>query len=237
MGETVHLLRAWRATLADLGADLGGSVLLGAPGGDVLAEAMGAPIRQGGPSLVTLGAGHTPDLVAGGLPEATGLPADSFDAAVMLAAWDGPAQLAAVAIEAARVVRPGGTVRLGDLDVATLTTAQPAASPAAVAYRSYPQVAAAAAVGRESTAGLGLAVLRAGLRPIVADAMELPAYSIADPSEYLEMIRSRVLPGLDRLVSADLDAVLTEVRSRLNGKRFPMIVTVPWLLVHGFVTR
>ncbi|RPI23798.1 MAG: hypothetical protein EHM57_03490, partial [Actinobacteria bacterium] len=74
MTESVLLMTAWRRFLTGVGADLTGAVLLAAPDGARLAHAAGAPVREEGTLLITLGAGDVPALPEGASPEATGAP-------------------------------------------------------------------------------------------------------------------------------------------------------------------
>jgi hypothetical protein len=237
MPQNVLSMSAWRRALAALGADLTGAVLLAAPDGPGLAAAAGAPVRQEGLALVTLGAGDVPTLAEGATPTATGAPDASFDSVLMLAAWGDVEELGAVAAEASRIVRRGCRVWLGDVDAQALASATPATHLQALLYRQHRSIAERLVARHEGSSRMALAALAAGLRPVVLDRADLPLGAFGDAAEYLEAVRGGMWHGWEWVDAETRDGVLGSLQRRLRGGTFPMIANQPWLLVHGLRSR
>ena len=226
-------MTAWRRSLAAIGADLTGAVLLAAANGSSLARGAVAPVREEGMALVTLGAGDVPSLPDDASPRATGAPDASFDAVVMLAAWDGPHAMYDVAAEAARIVRPGCHVWLGDIDAEAMVESTPAAYPQAILYREHPEVGDRLLSAHEGSSRMALAALGSGIRPLLIEAADLPLGAYTDASAYVEAVRSGLWPGSEWIGAQQMDDVLVALQQRLREVEFPTVAHQPWLLVHG----
>jgi len=233
MTEPLLLAAAWRDALSALGADLDGTVLLGGRDVERVALEMGAPVREVGPALVLMGEDVSAELGDDASPLATGLADDSVDSVAMLAAWDGGPQLEAVAIEAARVVRPGGNVWFGDIDAEALVASTPATYAAAILYQARPDISAAVLRGHEGSSRLALAASRARLQPVTSLATDLPWAGFSAIDEYVEAVRVGAWPGMEQLAAAEQDALLSQVHDRFVATPFPRVEYLPWLLVRG----
>ncbi|MEA3502939.1 MAG: hypothetical protein U9R47_09220 [Actinomycetota bacterium] len=231
MQQQRTLRDAWMTTMTSLGAAGGGNTVLVGPHVEVLADQLPGPTGGGAPGVATLGVGPVPD---GATPTATGFEAGSFDAAVVLSAWETPAGVDPVAEEAMRVVRSDGTVWIGDIDAKALTASMPAARLYGLFYRSDP-AAAAAARFRFRTAGvLGVDAVRAGLRNVAETKADLPVAVIESAAEGVEAVRSGIWPGTEALDPASLDRLLGQTDASLQPPaRFPMVLTLPWIIVRG----
>ncbi|MCJ7779896.1 MAG: hypothetical protein MUQ27_03650 [Acidimicrobiia bacterium] len=231
MQQQRTLRDAWISTMNDLGAAGGADTLLIGPLAEVLADQLPGPTGGTAPGVATLGAGPVPD---GATPSTTGFDADSFDAAVVLSAWETPAGVGPVLEEAMRVVRPGGTVWLGDIDAKALTGSMPAARRYGLFYRSSPFVAADARFRYRTADGLGVDAVRAGLRDVTETKAELPAALIDSAAEGVEAVRAGIWPGTEALDPAALDRLLERTGASLQPPtRFPIILTLPWIIVRG----
>lgn len=227
------LLEAWQSMLAGLGVETDERVLLGGPGAENLAIELGAPVNDATGSLVSLGP-EAALLAESAVPSDTELPTDSFDAVVMLSAWDSPAEVGPVVREAARLTRPGGSVWVGDMDGGALVRATPATYPAALLYFAKPEVGAEVAAAFQPSSLLGIEMVRAGMRTVTSDSVDLPIAVLADRPEYIEAVRAGMWPGVDSVSADDLDDVLAALRVELGSPvRFPLVEYRPWVMVRG----
>lgn len=224
---------AFREALARLDIPTTGAVLLGGPGVAGLAQGAEVALTDARPDLVVIG-GPAPDvLTEEAVPAATGLPDASFDAVLFLAAWRDPAELEAVTREVVRLVRPGGVLGLGDLDADGLTDSTPAAYRAAMLYEAYPEVAAAVRERHSHVALLGIEAVRAGIRPVMSDVVDLPLAVLDTAEDYLAGVRAGMWAGVDLLDEEQLAKLLEEVRVSLRWERFPLVERQPWVLIRG----
>jgi hypothetical protein len=181
--------------------------------------------------LATLGAGPVPE---GATPIASGFDAGSFDSAVVLSAWETPADVGPVVEEAMRVVRSDGTVWLGDIDAKALTGSMPAARRYGLFYRSDPQVSAAARLRFRSADVLGVDAVRAGLRDVTESKSDLPVAVVESAADGVEAVRSGIWPGTEALDGASLDRLLERADASFQPPtRFPIVLTLPWIIVRG----
>jgi len=216
MQQQRTLRDAWISTMNDLGAVRGVDTLLIGPHAEVLADELPGPTGGTSPGVAALGVGPVPD---GATPTATGFSVDSFDAAVILSAWETPAGVASVVEEAMRVVRPGGTVWLGDIDAKALTSSMPAARRYGLFYRSDPQVADAARFRYRTADVLGVDAVRAGLRNVTETKSDLPVAVIDSAAAGVEAVRSGIWPGTDVLDPTSLDRLLERTDESLQANR------------------
>lgn len=231
MQQQRTLRDAWISTLNDLGATGGAGTLLIGPHAEVLADQLPGPTGGMAFGVATLGVGPVPD---GATPSETGFEEDSFDAAVILSAWETPAGVDSVVEEAMRVVRPGGAVWLGDLDAKALTDSMPAARCYGLFYRSGPQAAADARFRYRAADGLGVDAVRAGLREVTETKADLPVAVIGSAAEGVEAVRSGIWPGTETLDPASLDRLLERTDALFQPPtRFPVVMTLPWIIVRG----
>ena len=228
-----ELLEAWQSMLSGLGVSVDEHVLLGGPGAENLAIELGAPVNDATGSLVSLGP-EAALLAESAVPSATELPADSFDAVVMLSAWETPTEVGPVVREAARLTRPGGAVWVGDLERQALIRATPATYPAGLLYATHPEVGAKVVAGAQRSSLLGIEMVRAGMRSVTSDNVDLPIAVLGDELEYIEAVRAGMWPGVEHLAEADLDDLLTALRVELGPPvRFPFVEYRPWVMVRG----
>lgn len=215
----------------DLGAVGGLDTLLIGPHAEVLADELPGPTGGTAPGLAALGVGPVPDAA---VPTATGFDGGSFDTAVVLSAWETPAGIVPVLQEAMRVVRPGGTVWLGDIDAKALTGSMPAARRYGLLYRSDAQVADTARFRYRAAKVLGVDAVRAGLRDVTETKADLPVAVIDSAADGVEAVRSGIWPGTDALDSASLDLLLERTDESLRPPTlFPTVLTLPWIIVRG----
>lgn len=217
--------------MIDLGAARGTDSLLIGPHAEVLADQLPEPTGGMASGVATLGVGPVP---VGATPSETGFDADSFDSAVILSAWETPAEVGSVVEEAMRVVRSDGTVWLGDIDAKALTGSMPAARRYGLFYRNDPRVSADARYRYRAADGLGVDAVRAGLRDVTETKADLPVAVIGSAAEGVEAVRSGIWPGTAALVPPSLDRLLDRMNASLQRPtRFPIVLTLPWIIVRG----
>ena len=227
------LLEAWRTTLEGLGVEADTRTLIGGPGVENLAVELGAPVADATGTLVSLGA-EASLLGESAVPSETGLPGNSFDVVIMLAAWTGAAEVGPVVREAARLAVPGGSVWIGERNRSALVHASPATYPAALLYETHPAVGAAVEASSLPASVLGVEMVRAGMRPVTSDDVDLPIAVFADLAEYVEAVRAGMWPGVELLSIDDLDAVLATLQEDpVAPVSFPFVEYRPWVVVRG----
>jgi hypothetical protein len=231
MQQQRYLQDAWLSTLTDLGAADGVDTLLIGPYAENLADQLPAPTGDTTPNVATLRVTPVP---VGATPTATGFPDASFDSAVALSAWDTPADVLAVVEEAVRVVGPGGSVWLGEIDARALTLSMPAARRYGLLYRAEPDVATRARFRFRSADGLGVEAVRSGLRDVIEMRADLPVAVVDSAAEGVEAVRSGIWPESALLDAAAFDRLLTRVDVSLQPPtRFPVVFTLPFNIVRG----
>jgi hypothetical protein len=231
MQQQRTLRDAWLSTLTDLGTAEGNDSLLVGPYAESLADHLPAPTGDTTPSVATLRVTPVPD---GAIPTATGFPDNSFDSAVALSAWETPADVSAVAAEATRVVRPGGTVWLGEIDARALTRSMPAARRYGLLYRDHPLVSDAARFRFRAADAIGVDSVRVGLRSVTETRADFPVAVVDSRAEAVEAVRSGIWPGTSLLDPVALDELLVRVDDSFEPpERFPFVFTLPWILVQG----
>lgn len=231
MQQQRTLRDAWLSTLADLGAAEASDTLVVGPYADSVASQLPAPTGDTTPTVSTLLVTPVPE---GATPNETGFAGASFDAVVALSAWDGPAGVLDVIAEAVRVVRPGGTVWLGEIDARGLTESMPAARRYGFLYQAEPAIADEAQFRFRAADGLGVDAVRAGLRDVVESRADLPVAVVASAAEGVEAVRSGIWPGTALLDGVAMDRVLAQVDASLQPPiEFPIVFTLPWIVVRG----
>ena len=231
MQQQRTLRDAWISTMNNLGAAGGEDTLLVGPSAEVLADQLPGPTGGSALGIATLGVSPVPD---GATPTATGFDGGSFDSVVVLSAWKTPAGIGSVLEEAMRVVRSDGTVWIGDIDAKALTSSMPAARLYGLFYRSDPQVAAGARFRFRSADVVGVDAVRAGLREVTETKADLPIAVIESAAEGVEAVRFGIWPGTDALSPTALDRLLERVDESLQPPtRFPVVMTLPWIIVRG----
>ncbi len=231
MQQQRTLRDAWLSTLTELGAAEGNDSLLIGPYAESLADQLPAPTGDTTPNVATLLVTPVPD---GAIPTATGFGDNSFDSAVALSAWETPADIAAVAAEAVRVVRPGGTVWLGEIDARALTLSMPAARRYGLLYRIHPLVSDAARFRFRAADAIGVDAVRVGLRSVVETRVDFPVAVVDSRAGAVEGVRSGIWPGTELLDPVALDELLMRVDESFEPpERFPFVFTLPWILVRG----
>lgn len=231
MQQQRTLRDAWLSTLTDLGAVTESDTLVVGPYAESVADQLPAPTGDTTPTVATLLVTPVPE---GATPIATGFPDGSFDAAVALSAWDGPAGVSDVIREAVRVVRPGGNVWLGEIDARGLTESMPAARRYGFLYQAEPAVADEARFQFRAADGLGVDAVRAGLRDVVESRADLPVAVVDSAAEGVEAVRSGIWPGTALLDGVATDGLLAQVDASLQSPvEFPIVFTLPWTVVRG----
>ena len=231
MQQQRTLRDAWLSTLTDLGAAASSDTLVLGPYADSVAEQLPAPTGDTTPTVATLVVTPVPD---GATPVATGFADGTFEAVVALSAWDGPAGVSDVLEEAVRVVRPGGTVWLGEIDAKGLTESMPAARRYGFLYQSEPAVADDARFRFRAADGLGVDAVRVGLRDVIENRADLPVAVVDSAADGVEAVRSGIWPGTASVDRVSLDRVLEQVDASLQPPvEFPIVFTLPWVVVRG----
>lgn len=231
MQQQRTLRDAWLSTLAELGAAEASNTIVLGPYADRIAEQLPGPTGATTRTVATLLVAPVPE---GATPTATGFAKGTFDAAVALSAWSGPAGVRDVVEEAVRVVRSGGNVWLGEIDSKGLTESMPAARRYGFLYRSEPAIAADAVVRFRAGDGLGVEAVRAGLKDVAESRVDLPVAVINSAAEGVEAVRSGIWPGTILLDGPALDRVLEQVNASLQPPiEFPIVLTLPWIAVRG----
>lgn len=231
MQQQRNLRDAWLSTLADLGADAESDAVVLGPFAESVADQLPAPTGDTAPTVATLLVTPVPD---GATPTATGFADGTFDTAVALSAWNGPAGVFDVLEEAVRVVRPGGNVWLGEIDARGLTESMPAARRYGFLYQTEAVIADDARFRFRAADGLGVEAVRAGLREVVESRAELPVAVIDSAAEGVEAVRSGIWPGTALLDAVALDRLLERVDASLQPPTaFPIVLTLPWIVVRG----
>lgn len=225
------LRNAWLAILESLEAPKDADTLLTGPYAEFLADLLPGPTGATTPKVATLRVASVPE---GATPEATGYPDETFDAAVVFSAWDGPAGVESVVQEAVRTVKPGGTVWIGEIDPKALTGSMPAARRYGLLYRSEPAVAADVMIRFRAADTIGIEAVRAGIREVTESKVDLPFATIGSVAEGVEAVRSGIWPGTEMLDADALDRLLERVDAWLQPPtRLPVVETLPWLIVRG----
>lgn len=234
MYETRVALRdAWQGVLGSLNTTGNERVLVAGRNVEVLVEELPAPTADVVAGLAVLGPeamGLEPEASAA----ATGLADAAVDTVAMLSAWSDPVEVGPVVAEATRIVRPGGTVWIGEPDLDVLTRSMPAAYRAGLLYRAYPQVATDVRGLVQAPSVLGVEMVRHRLKDVTAFKRDIPLLAVADPDEAVEAVRGGIWPGTGMLSSEELDGLLDAVRASLQPPvRFPVVDLEPWTLLRG----
>jgi len=231
MQQQRNLRAAWLSTLAGLGATAESETLVLGPYADSVADQLPAPTGDTTPTVATLLVTPVP---VGATPTATGFAAGTFEVAVALSAWGGPAGVFDVLEEVVRVVRPGGNVWLGEIDARGLTESMPAARRYGFLYQAEPAVADDVRLRFRAADGLGVEAVRAGLKNVVESRADLPAAVVDSAAEGVEAVRSGIWPGTALLDAVALDRLLARVDASLQPPtEFPVVLTLPWIVVRG----
>lgn len=227
---TASLRRAWETTLGDLGVDGTGPVLVGGPLAERIGAAVPWAIVDEVDGLVVLGDG--PVLDPGSSVASTGLPSASMESVFMLEAWSGPHGITEVVDEAIRIVRPGGAVWLGRVDVDALVTATVAKRLSALLYRRHAE-RFRAQLDRGVVAPTEMALIRTGLRPVQSWHVELPLAAFADAGAYVAAVTGGMWFGIDLLAPVERNDVMADLTIELRDSSFPLIEYQPWVVAHG----
>ena len=232
--ETRLALRAaWRDLVASLGVADGGRILIAGRNVDVLVDELPAPTADVGPGLAVLG----PEPMAldpAASSSATGLADAAVDTVAMLSAWSDAVEVGPAVAEAVRVVRPGGTVWIGEPDLDVLTRSMPATYRAGLLYQRSPSIAARVRERVQAPSVLGVEMVRQRLKDVTVFTRDVPLLAVANAAEAVEAVRGGIWPGTEMLSPEDLDDLLEAVRASLQPPvRFPAVDLEPWTLVRG----
>jgi hypothetical protein len=232
--ETRRALRsAWRDLIASLGVADGGPILIAGRNVDVLVDELPAPTANVGPGLAVLG----PEPMAldpAASSSATGLADAAVDTVAMLSAWSDAVEVGPAVAEAVRVVRPGGTVWIGEPDLDVLTRSMPATYRAGLLYQRSPSIAARVRERVQAPSVLGVEMVRQRLKDVTVFTRDVPLLAVANAAEAVEAVRGGIWPGTEMLSPEDLDDLLEAVRASLQPPvRFPAVDLEPWTLVRG----
>jgi len=225
----VALRDAWRSVLAVLGVSAQGRIVIGGPPAPSIGEALPVGLSGNTSSLVTLGSG--PDIGALATPAATSLEDASVDVVIMLGAWDTVHELAEVAREARRILRPGGIAWFGRWDLSAVMQSTPTTNRSVLMYRSYPSSVAQAPQNAGMGAALELAMVRARFRSLSTETVDLPTAALASVDDYVDAVENGMWPGIERLTVVERMALTHDLRRSLRGTIFPMVEYQPWYLV------
>ncbi len=224
----------WEALLRRLDVPLEGRVLVAGPPAESLAARPAVPVVASTTGLTLFGPPLEGPIPDGATAEATLLPTGAFDAVLALSAWSRPDRVGAVAGEALRLTRPGGTIVLGDLDAVVLVAGPPAAYRAAVLYARHPDLARRLVAAHEHTVMLGVELLRGGVHPVTVERMDLPMAFLDGPEAYASAVRAGLWPGFVDLSPEERDEVLAALADSLRPPvRFPIVDRQPWVIARG----
>ena len=229
--NVVALREAWRTTLAGIGVGQDVAVVVGGPPAEAIAEAVPMAVADEVAGLAILGSG--PSLAADATPSSTGLPTDTADAVMMLAAWRSPEELRSVVAEARRVLAPGGRLILGEVDVDALLTATVATRRSSLLYRRYRSPILASLPGDRPVAAPAFALLRGGFGSIESATVDLPVGVFSTPGAYVEAVLAGVWPGIGIVPPHERTALEGEILESLRGTAFPLTEYQPWSLAYG----
>lgn len=227
---TASLRRAWVTTLGELGVDGTGPVLVGGPLAERIGAAVPWAIADEVDGLVVLGDG--PVLDPGSAVTATGLPSASMESVFMLEAWPSPGGINEVVDEALRIVRPGGAVWLGRVDVDALVNATVATRLSALLYRRHAG-RFHDYLDRGVVAPTEMALIRGGLRPVQSWHVELPLAAFADAGAYLAAVTDGMWFGIDLVSPAERKGVMADLTTELERASFPLVEYQPWVVAQG----
>lgn len=232
--ETRRALRsAWRDLVASLGVADGGRILIAGRNVDVLVDELPAPTANVGPGLAVLGP-KPMTLDPAASSSATGLADAAVDTVAMLSAWSDAVEVGPAVAEAVRVVRPGGTVWIGEPDLDVLTRSMPATYRAGLLYQRSPSIAARVRERVQAPSVLGVEMVRQRLKDVTVFTRDVPLLAVANAAEAVEAVRGGIWPGTEMLSPEDLDDLLEAVRASLQPPvRFPAVDLEPWTLVRG----
>ncbi len=227
--NVVALRDAWRSVLMVLGVSAQGRIVIGGPLAPSIGEAVPVGLSGNTSSLATLGSG--PDVGASATPAATSLEDGSIDVVIMLGAWATVHELAEVAREAGRILRPGGIVWFGRRDLDAVLQSTPATNRSVLMYRSYPSSVTHVAQSAGMGFALELALVRARFRSVSTDSVALPSAALSSIDDYVDAVEKGMWPGVERLTVEDRKALTRDIRQSLRGAIFPMVEYQPWYLV------
>lgn len=227
------LRSAWRDLVASLGVADGGRILIAGRNVDVLVDELPAPTANVGPGLAVLGP-KPMTLDPAASSSATGLADAAVDTVAMLSAWSDAVEVGPAVAEAVRVVRPGGTVWIGEPDLDVLTRSMPATYRAGLLYQRSPSIAARVRERVQAPSVLGVEMVRQRLKDVTVFTRDVPLLAVANAAEAVEAVRGGIWPGTEMLSPEDLDDLLEAVRASLQPPvRFPAVDLEPWTLVRG----
>jgi SAM-dependent methyltransferase len=189
------------------------------------------PIAAEGEALAVLSSSDAPDL-AGDL---SGIPAGSFDAALLLWAWSDPGSLGEVLAEAHRVLAPGGAVVAAEPDVEALTESSAIRYPARLQFTGRPEAAEAA---RASVAGrirLAAETARARFVPVRIHDLDVVLGRYDTAEEYWEAVGEGAWRSLHLLPQAEAEMLIERAAGELGrvAPLGPVVDRRPWLAATG----
>ncbi len=226
----------WDAVLDRLGVDWGERAVILGPGADAIAErfllAGSPPLVASGDTVAVLGGEPPDDDIARATPRSVPLAAGEADVVLAVHAWDGPPTLSAVVSEARRLVRPGGSVMLAELDVAALEASTARQYPMVALRLVAPDAAAALAASCLSRSLLEIELVRAGFAAVGSERVDLTRGGFASRADHAAAVTAGLWRGTATL-PADVRERLGAVALAL-GDGGAVVDCEPWVLVRGF---
>ncbi len=222
----------WASVFATLIGEGPGPVLVaGYRAGDVagsLAATMQEPISARSDTCVLIGGGGLEFDSSGTF----GLPQGTVGAVVVRRLWTNAADLAAVFRDAVRVVRSGGTVVIGDVDVHRLSTAVPGRYPSQMVLRMIPDAYRRLAETSAEAHELAIEAIRTRLQDVTLTEVDETFGTFDDPDDQLRFIREGGWPVLG--VVDDPAAVERTIAAyRSTRPRGPVVEREPWIYASG----
>jgi hypothetical protein len=226
---------AWIDTVRSVAGEWPPTVVVAGPRASDLAAAFQAagapPMSAEGDGLATLSRSAAPAEVTG----FAGLPERWADLVVLRSAWQDRTQVGPMLRATAGVLRPGGRVLAGEMDVARLLETSAVRYPSRLLYSVRPDLAAEVRATTIGRAMLSAETVRARFGDVdVVDLEELRG-TFASADAYWQYVRGGGWPALAWLPAEDADRAVEAVASDLAriAPIGPVVDRVPFVAATG----
>jgi SAM-dependent methyltransferase len=189
---------------------------LAVPIAHLIQDAGGPPLALEWDAFAILSSSGPPDIPEPEGPDDTRLPAGTLDFVIVRHGWGSAAGVAAVVDEAARILRPGGVLVLGDLDFDRLMRGRTRSYASKLLYQRYPAIARQIRAGLAMITDLSTELVRAGFGDVTALVVDETLGRYDDPADFLVAVRHNGWRGIADLEPGELDRLVEELE-RLRG--------------------